>query len=131
MRALILFGILAFGSGCSSPLVGEWASDKKLGNGKENDMFIYSDGSGEAEIYAAPSSLAGDPAAYQRFDFEITWTDQGGYFELDMECDKGPCDGNDFVMECEIIEVDDDDQRLDCDGDDNWKNYVFNWERIQ
>lgn len=131
MRSWILLGLLPFAVACTSPLVGEWDSDRKIGNGKDNNMFIYSDGTGEAEIYAAPAGLEADPGAYHRFDFEIAWTDEGSYFELDMECDKGPCDGADFTMECEVIRLDDDREKLDCDGDKNWKRYVFNWERVQ
>ena len=135
MRNWILLGLslslLPFAVGCGSPLVGEWDSDKKIGNGKDNNMFIFSDATGEATIYAAPSGLEADPATYQRFEFDIEWTEVGSYFELEMDCSEGPCDGNDFTMECEVIRLDDDREKLDCDGDKNWKGYVFNWERVQ
>ena len=59
----------------ADPIVGEWQSDRRLENGERNQMFFYSDNSGEAEIYASPP---GQPGVWLRIDFETEWTEFAG-----------------------------------------------------
>lgn len=107
-------------------MVGFWESDGKLGNGERNKLEVRSDLTGEAEIWATTCTACND---WVEFKFDVEWEDQGLEFDLDMECDKGPCDGANFKMECEVIEESDGAEKMDCKGDGSWKGYAFDWQR--
>jgi hypothetical protein len=114
---------------CGAPVVGEWESDSKLGNGKRNELTLFDDESGEGTIYATPAS---DPAAWTTFEFEVEWTDNVDQFDLEMKCDKGPCNGDNFDMECEVIVPDDGTvDKLDCKAEGKWSKYPFDFERLE
>lgn len=119
-------------AGCgSNPVLGEWESDRTLSNGKKNDLDVFEDYTGEAKIYATPLS---DPNAWVRFEFDVAWEDFGnGEYEFDLDCVEGPCDSDNFDMDCEVLEVENDDgeklHKLDCEGDRKWADYPLQWER--
>ncbi len=113
---------------CDAPVVGTWESDSKLGNGKRNKLETLSDNTGDATIWATSCKDCDD---WVQFEFDVEWEDKGLEFDLKMECDKGPCDGDDFEMECEVIEEDDGDEKMDCKGSGKWKSYPFDWRRDQ
>jgi hypothetical protein len=124
--------LLALSTGCkSSPVVGFWQSDSRLGNGERNKLEVIDDFTGEAEIYATP---AGDPNTWIRFEFEVSWEDLGQEFEFDLNCTDGPCvgKGDDFDMVCEALLIESDGEeldKLDCEGDKKWAGYPLQWER--
>jgi hypothetical protein len=112
--------------GCEAPIVGDWRSDKKLGNGKRNKLHVWDDYTGQAIIYATP---AYDPLTWVKFDFDIAWEDETEQFDLHMDCDDGPCDGDDFTMECEVVDEGDDKTiKLNCKANKKWKDYPLDWE---
>ena len=113
----------------ADPIVGEWQSDRRLENGERNQMFFYSDNSGEAEIYASPP---GQPGVWLRIDFETEWTEfAGSEFEIEMKCDDDECNSSDdFELDCLGFKQNGGDLKLDCDGDGKWASYVFNWEKV-
>ncbi len=112
--------------GCDAPIVGDWRSDKKLGNGERNKLHVWDDYTGQALIYATPT---GDPSAWVKFTFDLDWEDETEEFDLHMDCDTGPCDGDDFTMECEVVDEGDDTVlKLNCQGNKKWANYPLDWE---
>lgn len=124
LLAFPLLGSIACGP---EPVTGAWRSTEKLGNGERNEMFIASDGSGDATLWATPE---GQPDNWIRFDFNHDWEDKGSStFEMDMECDEDYCNGDDFTMECDGFDVGNNTLVLDCKGDNKWGGYVFNWEQ--
>jgi hypothetical protein len=126
MRLTLVAALLAV-AGCKSVVVGDWQSDTELANGRRNELSVSSDGSAEATIFATPDN-AHD--TWVGFAFEAEWEQDGDEFDFLMECDQGPCDGNDFKMECQVIkEEEDGDEKLDCNGAAKWTNYPFDWER--
>ncbi|MSP26098.1 MAG: hypothetical protein EXR75_13255 [Myxococcales bacterium] len=128
-RYALLLGLLLVCSlsACDGPLVGEWRSDKKLGNDKRNSLSIASDSTGTATIYATPAS---DHSVWTAFEFNVSWGPDAEEFDLAMNCARGPCDNNDFVMECIVIdEQNGETEKLECDARGNWQGYVFDWER--
>jgi hypothetical protein len=126
MRLAFLAAALVLG-GCSSPVEGNWQSDTELGNGRRNEMSVSADGTAEATVFATPKDDRGN---WVRFEFEAEWQQDGSEFDFDMECKVGPCDGNNFKMECEVIEEEaDGDEKLNCAGSVKWQEYPFDWER--
>lgn len=114
-------------SACSSPIVGFWESDSKLGNGQRNELDIFDDNTVEAEIYATTCKECED---WVKFKFEGDWEEFDLEFELDLECQEGNCDGADFKMDCEVIEEEGSgEEKMDCKGDGLWENYAFDWQR--
>ncbi|MEM6789035.1 MAG: hypothetical protein AAGA56_08840 [Myxococcota bacterium] len=114
--------------GCAASPEGEWRSEQILGNGEENEMSLEADGRGDATLWAVRT---GD-MAFTEFEFDLEWSEQSDRtYEIDMECDEGPCDEgrNDFEMECDFINTDDG-ERLDCEGDERWSGVVLQWERV-
>jgi hypothetical protein len=123
--ALLVLALL--GTACSDPpVVGEWQSDKKLGNGSKNQLSVFDDFTGEATVYATP---IGAPDQWVKFRFNIDWEDEVDEFDLEMDCRGDACADDDFKMECEVIEEDDGDEKLDCTANKKWSQYPFNWER--
>jgi len=120
----LLAGCALASTACSAPVSGKWRSDKTLGNGEKNKLEVFDDNKADATIYAASKST---PDVWVEFDFDADWEDQGTEFDFEMQCDKGPCDGDDFIMECEVIDTDDGD-KMDCTANNKWSEYVFNWE---
>lgn len=111
---------------CDAPVVGFWESDAKLGNGKRNKLEVRSDLTGDATIWATTCTACTD---WTEFKFDVEWEDQGFEFDLEMDCDDGPCDGANFKMECEVIEEDDGTEKMDCKADNSWASYPFDWQR--
>lgn len=122
---LVLAGCLA---GCSDPVEGDWQSDSELGNGRRNELSVFGDGTAEATIFATPKN---EPAVWHRFEFDADWEKNDTEFDFKMDCNVGPCNGDDFDMECKVIkdEADDDAEKLDCTAHDKWAAYPFDWER--
>lgn len=125
--------LLALATGCASdPVLGDWESDRRLSNGEKNKLELLEDFTGEAEMWATPLS---DPNAWFRFEFEVEWWQEegSGQYGFDFDCTEGPCNSDDFDMDCELIEVDDDEgaplQKLDCEGDEKWGDYPLQWQR--
>ena len=119
--------------GCAKdPVLGDWESDRRLSNGEKNKLELLEDFTGDAEMWATPTS---DPNAWFRFEFDVEWwrEDGTGQYGFDLDCTEGPCSSDNFDMECELIEVEDDDglplQKLDCEGDKKWENYPLQWQR--
>ena len=112
--------------GCDAPIVGDWRSDKKLANGERNKLNIWSDYTGNAIMYATP---AYDHTTWVKFKFDVVWEDETEEFDLKMDCRSGPCDGDDFTMECQVIDEGDDQLlKLGCDGNKKWSDYPLDWE---
>jgi hypothetical protein len=126
MWRLALLACLLPLTACHAPAVGFWESDSKLGNGERNKLQLYDDLGGKAEIWATTCETCND---WVEFKFDVEWEEQGTEFDLDMECSKGNCDGSDFKMECEVIEEDSGEEKMDCKGDGSWSNYPFDWQR--
>jgi hypothetical protein len=89
---------------------------------------VYEDFSGSAKIYATP---ANDPATWIQFEFDVQWWDMETWFDFDFDCKEGPCDGktNDFDFGCDLLEIEEGVEVLDCDATKKWKSYVFQWQR--
>lgn len=124
-----LLGVFLAGSlaACDAPIVGEWRSDKKLGNGERNVLTVASDFTGTAEIFATPAS---NHALWNKFEFDVEWEDDVEEYDLTMDCDKGPCDKDDFVMECIVIDEENGEvEKLECKAGGEWAKYVFDFER--
>jgi hypothetical protein len=112
---------------CDAPAVGTWESDAKLGNGKRNKLELLSDYTGSATVYATTCTACTD---WTDFKFKVEWEEDGAEaVDLDMKCKSGPCDGNDFAMECEVVEEEDGAEKMDCKANGNWDAYPFDWER--
>ena len=125
--------LLALATGCASqPVIGDWESERRLGNNEKNKLEVYEDFTGDAEIWATPIS---DPNAWFRFEFEVAWwkEDGAGQYGFDLNCTEGPCNSDDFDMDCELIEIENDEgaplQKLDCEGEKKWENYPLQWQR--
>ena len=126
LRLSLLVSLLAL-TACDAPVVGLWESDSKLGNGERNELELYSDATGDAKIWATTCKECND---WVRFKFDVVWEDQGAQFELDMECDEGPCTGSDFKMDCEVFEeAESGEEKMDCSGNGSWSGYAFDWQR--
>jgi hypothetical protein len=124
---LLPFVGLLWLTGCDTPAVGTWESDAKLGNGKHNKLELADDLGGDATIFATSCTTCND---WTTFKFKVEWEEDGEAVDLDLECKSGPCDGNDFKMECEVSEEDDGVEKMDCSKmTGNWKSYPFDWER--
>jgi len=135
MRISKLFAssvLLVLATGCGGlPVAGDWESDKKLSNGEKNTLDVYDDFTADAKIYATPTS---DPTTWVRFEFDVDWytLETDGQYRFDLTCSDGPCDGDDFTMECNLIEIESDGaklQKLDCNGESKWDHYPLQWER--
>ena len=121
----LLFGLTA----CDAPVVGNWRSVSKMGNGQRNELSVSGDYTGEAKIHAASVQA---PDTWTTLRFELTWgaTEDGEDYEFDLECDKGVCTkADEFDMVCKGIQLDSGEERLDCSGEKLWRDYPFNWER--
>lgn len=109
--------------GCTDPIVGDWEGDGG-GVSLDNELSLYDDGTGEATIYY---SFEGDSSVYHT-EFEISWrAAASGDYELEMECD-GTCADENFTMECEMNDAED---KMDCEGDKIWSEYSFEWALIE
>lgn len=128
LASLVLTGLLAgLATGCTAPIVGNWESDKRLDNGEKSKLAVFDDFSGEASIYATSKA---DPATWVNFSFDFIWEDEVDEFDFAMECSSDNCgEGNDFTMECRVIEVDSGAEKLDCSADGRWADYPLDWER--
>lgn len=124
LTSILLAGCALASVACTSPVSGKWRSDKTLGNGEKNKLEVFDDNKADATVHATPS---GDPNAWVVFEFKANWEDQGEEFEFDMNCKGGPCNGDDFKMDCEVIDTDSGD-KMDCTADQKWSRYIFNWE---
>lgn len=125
MRLTLLAAALVL-TGCSAPVIGDWRSDQELGNERHNTLSVYDDLTAEAVIFATPKN---DLGYWVRFDYDADWEDLDDEFDFDMECKEGPCEGEDFTMSCQVLESDDGVEMLDCEGEDRWQDYPFDWER--
>ena len=112
---------------CDAPVVGAWESDT-LGNDDKNHLTVDSDFSGKAELHVTPKN---EPNNWRTIDFKLDWEDEGNEFDFALECDSDNCDGDDFVMECQVIEPEDGtEDRLDCKtNSDKWAEYPLQFER--
>ena len=55
--------------GCAKdPVLGDWESDRRLSNGEKNKLELLEDFTGDAEMWATPTS---DPNAWFRFEFDV------------------------------------------------------------
>ncbi len=126
-RFVLLSGLLLLTSACDAPLVGNWESDSKLDNGERNKLEVFGDFTGEAEVWATSCRSCND---WTEFKFDFDWEEDGTEFDLEMDCDDGPCDGADFKLECEVIEEEGSgEEKLDCKGDGLWESYPFDFQR--
>lgn len=128
--SIFLLPLLLALAACDNPVVGSWRSDKKLPNGQRNSLTVEDDLSGKATIYATPEY---DHTYWVKFKFKFDGKekDDGYRWDFDMNCSSGPCNGDDFEMECAVYDGDDNDglDKLNCKGDARWANYPFDWER--
>lgn len=114
-------------AGCSSPIVGEWVSDLRLGNGEVNSLTANDDLRGVATIFATP---ADDHAAWARFEFDLAWSESGEGFQVQMDCRGAP--ERSFQMSCMILTpTDGGADRMDCVGERQWASYPFDFARSQ
>jgi hypothetical protein len=130
MRWMIVGLVASLLTGCGSPLVGDWESDKSLPNGEKNEMTILSDGTGDAQVFATPQS---QPDNWVEFEFDVDWEQDDEKFDVDMSCKKGPCDSDDFKMSCKVIDEDKGlTYKLECEVTKNarWQTYPFGWEKL-
>ncbi|MBI4705811.1 MAG: hypothetical protein HY744_32355 [Deltaproteobacteria bacterium] len=125
----MVLGIATTLLACGNPIVGEWQSEKKLGNGQRNKLVVNDDQSGEALIYATPAT---NHAEWHKFKFDLTWEEYADGFELAMDCKSGGCDHDDFKMTFEIVdEGGDDPYKMDCKANKSkWTKYPFDWEFV-
>ncbi|MDP7110407.1 MAG: hypothetical protein QGH45_00515 [Myxococcota bacterium] len=110
--------------GCDlfAPIEGDWESAEKIG-GERNTLEIDPDNRGEATIYF----YMGSDLYYDDFDVEVTEAiseNQRRSFVLEMEADS--TSELDFEMECDMNDAKDE---LECEGDDLFESYEFEWER--
>ena len=129
MKTIALIASLIGLTACAqAPVIGEWESNKRLRNGKRNKLELREDFTGSAKIFATPIE---DETTWIKFTFDVTWEDLGAEFEIDLNCDSGPCSGNanDHDQVCEALLEDDGDEKLDCKADRKWKKYPFQWRR--
>ncbi|MEZ4437527.1 MAG: hypothetical protein R3B72_00435 [Polyangiaceae bacterium] len=125
---LVGLGLVACGGGPA--VLGDWESDKRLENGEKNELELNEDYTGEAMIWATPAS---NPTLWTQFRFEVAWGFEGADYNFDLNCIEGPCNGDDFDMDCNVFLVDNGDgsesEKLDCEGDKKWASYPLQWER--
>ncbi len=132
MRAPLFLGftlasLTLFCSACDPPIVGFWESDRKLSNGKRNQMSIESDFTGEAVIYATPTS---DLNQWEKFSFDLIWEDEVEEFDIKLTCRSGACEDADFIMECAVIDEGKDVvDKAQCTASKSWSKYPFDWQR--
>lgn len=120
MSFWLIGALLTAGVGCSEPLVGEWKGDGD-GASRENEMTIFEDGTGEAELYYYGGE---DGSTLFSLDFDIKWTAlDSGRYDLEFEC-EGNCSDVDFTMDCTMYE---EAETMSCDGDKLWADYDFEW----
>ncbi len=101
------------------PIINSWESDKPI-EGYHNELEIEEDLEGDAVLYFFWS----DGYFYSAdFKAEAEVTDDGEY-EVSMEC-EGDCAFLDFTMTCELSG---DGDELECEGDELWTDYEFNWK---
>lgn len=114
--------------GCNYAIERDWESLSKLGNGEYNRLSAYTDGTADATLHA---TSAATPGVWTKFYFEGTWVEDGDYFRFDFTCKKGPCNGDDFDLLCQIIDENNGETfKLDCDANNKWKNYPFSWQEV-
>jgi hypothetical protein len=126
--ALVLF---LCATGCESPIVGQWESDTELGNGEKNKLEVFKDFTAELTVFATP---IGQPDAWMEFRFDGQWEDDDTEFDFEWECDGGACtEADQFTMECEAVEEEDGDEKLDCRGAEGslWRSYPFDFQRSE
>jgi hypothetical protein len=100
-------------------VVGDWESRDTVA-GEHNEMALEEDGDGEATLYFY---YDGEPF---KADFDLEWEEtDNGDIEIEFKCD-GDCGSLDFTMECEL---NDDETEMDCEGDEMWDSYEFEWDR--
>ena len=134
-RALALLVPAAFALvACDAPVVGSWESDVSLSPpppwGTRNKMTVDSDLVGDARIYATPSS---DHAAWSslKFEFEGSEADDGLSWRFAMSCVSEACNGDDFKMDCQVIDEGGDPLKMKCSGNHKWGAYPFDWEQVE
>lgn len=117
---ILLAGVAGLLVGCASPaIIGDWEGQDDVA-GRKNELELEEDGKGEATVYF----FFGDDLF--EADYDVEWADEGdGEFELDLEC-EGDCSSFDFKMDCEMNA---DQDEMDCDGDERFSDYVFEWVR--
>jgi hypothetical protein len=119
---------------CGSPVVGSWQSDLSLNPappwGSRNKLTVESDLTGEARIYATPSN---DHTAWTSLKFELEGQelDDGITWKFAMSCVSEACNGDDFRMECKVIDTGADLYKMKCDGNHKWVSYPFDWEEVE
>src|SRR5437773_12410350 len=87
--------------GCHAPITGDWTSLDQLGNGQKNQLAVSSDNSGDAVVFATPEN---NHAQWVRFHFSASWRASDTNFDFQMRCDGGPCNDDDFEMDCQIVD---------------------------
>jgi hypothetical protein len=131
--ALLVPAALALAA-CGAPVVGSWESDINLTPpppwGTRNKMTVESDLTGEARIYATPSS---DHTAWSslKFEFEGQEADDGLSWRFAMSCVNEACNGDDFKMDCQVIDTGADLDKMKCTGNHKWVAYPFDWEEVE
>jgi hypothetical protein len=115
---------------CDAPVVGDWRSDNQLTDGSRNTMSVDGDLAGTAKFHATP---ANDTGAWVRFEFDFTGkeADDGMSWRFSMSCSSGPCNGDDFKMNCQVIdEGSNSPVKMKCTGNARWTGYPFDWEQV-
>lgn len=116
------------GTGCSAAIERDWESLAPLGNGELNRLSAYTDKTADATIYATHANA---PNTWIGFYFEGTWVEQNDAFFFTFSCKKGPCDGDDLELRCEIVDENNGETfKLDCGATGKWKNYPFSWQEV-
>lgn len=125
------------GSGETDPIVYDWISTDDI-DGMDSELSFDSDGRGEALIYAfiAVETDEGIVRPLIEFEYELEW-EKSRNEEYDIELkNTGTCivainecfdgdNGYDFEMECEMNSRHDE---LECEGDNGWEDYEFEFE---
>jgi len=118
MLAALALGACAQEDDGPDPLIGSWESRDSVA-GERNELQIDPDLRGDATIWFF---FEGD-LYYADFDVSARVLEEGSRYELEMQCEG--CSDFDFDMDCDLVY----DDRLECDGDGPWADYVFEWER--
>jgi len=118
------------------PIIGDWQSTEELecnGYGSYSDrnkLEIDDDLEGEATIYAAHWNSDEDDVECSviEYEVEVEVDKKGKEYTLKLECDEEndsmyDCSDLDFELECEL-----DDDEMECDGDELFGDYEFEWE---
>jgi hypothetical protein len=130
LLGLLLPASLAL-TGCDAPVVGKWQSDVKLTDGTRNEMTVDSDLLGEAHIHATPAT---NTVGWVSFNFEFTGSESedGMSWRFKMSCVTGPCNGDDFKMDCQVVdEGTDQPLKMECTANNRWAPYPFDWELVE